>query len=399
MARQGMPWNSQSGGSGAGPGPWGRGPTGSPGGGNSGLPPNIGNFLRDMQDRLRKLLPNGEFTTGVIIVLVLGAVGLWLLTGLYFVSTHEQGVVLRFGKFQTITGPGPNYHMPWPIETVELPEVTTTHQINIGYKQTGEGDDVQTEDVPEESLMLTGDENIVDVNFTVYWVINNAAFYLFNVENPDDAIKAVAESAMREVVGQNPVGPILTEDRGPVENQVRELMQKTLDTYRIGVTVTGVKMQNVDTPDQVRDAYRDVQAARADQETLRNQAEAYANKIIPEARGEAAQIVQQAEAYRQKAIAEASGEARQFDSVLEEYRKAPDVTRKRMYIETMSQIYANTNKVFVGEGAGKNIIPYLPPQTIGKPVPAQPPIDTVTVTAPSASAAVSAATSDAGGSQ
>jgi membrane protease subunit HflK len=377
-------------------GPWGRGPTGPSGGGGN-LPPNISNFLRDMQDRIRRLLPNGEFTTGVIILLVVGAIGLWLLTGLYFVSTHEQGVVLRFGKFETITGPGPNYHLPWPIETVELPEVTTTHQIDIGYDQAGEGDDAHTEDVPSESLMLTGDENIVDVNFTVYWVINNAAGYLFNVENPDAAIKAVAESAMREVVGQNPVGPILTEDRGPIENQVRELMQKTLDTYQIGVTVTGVKMQNVDTPDQVRDAYRDVQAARADQETLRNQAEAYANKIIPEARGQAAQIVQQAEAYRQKAIAEARGEAKQFDSVLEEYRKAPDVTRKRMYIETMSQVYASTNKVFVDEGAAKNIIPYLPPQTIGKPV--LPPMDTVTVTAPSPNAAAPATATDAGGNQ
>jgi membrane protease subunit HflK len=380
-------------------GPWGRGPTGPSGGGGGGgnLPPNISNFLRDMQDRIRRLLPNGEFTTGVIILLVVGAIGLWLLTGLYFVSTHEQGVVLRFGKFETITGPGPNYHLPWPIETVELPEVTTTHQIDIGYQEASESNDAQPEDVPSESLMLTGDENIVDVNFTVYWVINNAAGYLFNVENPDAAIKAVAESAMREVVGQNPVGPILTEDRGPIENQVRELMQKTLDTYQIGVTVTGVKMQNVDTPDQVRDAYRDVQAARADQETLRNQAEAYANKIIPEARGQAAQIVQQAEAYRQKAIAEASGEAKQFDSVLEEYRKAPDVTRKRMYIETMSQVYASTNKVFVDEGAAKNIIPYLPPQTIGKPV--LPPMDTVTVTAPSPNAAAPATATDAGGNQ
>jgi membrane protease subunit HflK len=394
-----MPWNNQTGGNGSGPvkGPWGRGPTGPSGGGGGNLPPNISNFLRDMQDRIRRLLPNGEFTTGVIILIVVGAIGLWLLTGLYFVSTHEQGVVLRFGKFEAVTGPGPNYHLPWPIETVELPEVTTTHQINIGYQQAGEGDDAHTEDVPSESLMLTGDENIVDVNFTVYWVINNAADYLFKVENPDAAIKAVAESAMREVVGQNPIGPILTEDRAPVENQVRELMQKTLDTYHIGVTVTGVKMQNVDTPEEVRDAYRDVQAARADEETLRNKAEAYANKIIPEARGQAAQIVQQAEAYRQKAIAEASGESKQFDSVLEEYRKAPEVTRKRMYIETMSQVYANANKVFVDESAGKNIIPYLPPQVLGKA--ATPPIDTVTVTAPSANAAASAAASDSGGNQ
>lgn len=387
-----MPWGNQSGGNNAGPrGPWGSGPS-SPGGGNN-RPNDFEDMARRVRDWLRNMMPNEGWTIGTIAVIGAGVVGLWLLTGLYFVSTHEQGVVLRFGKFQALTGPGPNYHLPWPIETVELPEVTTTHQINIGYQQVGEGDEAHNEDVAEESLMLTGDENIVDVNFTVYWVINNAADYLFNVEKPDDAIKAVAESAMREVVGQNQIGPILTEDRGPVENQVRELMQKTLTSYRIGVTITGVKMQNVDTPDQVRDAYRDVQAARADQERMRNEAEAYANKIIPEARGDAAQIVQQAEAYRQKVIAEASGEAKKFDSVLAEYRKAPDVTRKRMYIETMSQVYGSVNKVIVDENAAKNIIPYLPPQTLGKAPP-----ESVTVTAPSA-AASAAATDNSGGNR
>jgi membrane protease subunit HflK len=388
-----MPWGNQSGGNNAGPrGPWGSGPSSPGGGGGGNRPPDLEDMLSRAIARLRSLLPNEGWTIGTIAVVAAGAIGLWLLTGLYFVSTHEQGVVLRFGKFEALTSPGPNYHLPWPIETVELPEVTTTHQINIGYQQVGEGDEAHNEDVAEESLMLTGDENIVDVNFTVYWVINNAADYLFNVEKPDDAIKAVAESAMREVVGQNQIGPILTEDRGPVENQVRELMQKTLASYRIGVTITGVKMQNVDTPDQVRDAYRDVQAARADQERMRNEAEAYANKIIPEARGQAAQIVQQAEAYRQKAIAEAGGEAKKFDSVLAEYRKAPEVTRKRMYIETMSQVYGGVNKVIVDESAAKNIIPYLPPQTLGKP-----PTESVTVTAPSAAASSAAAADNGGG--
>ena len=255
----------------------------------------------------------------------------------------------------------------------------------------GEGDDAHTEDVQEESLMLTGDENIVDVNFTVYWVINNAADYIFNVENPDAAIKAVAESAMREVVGQNQIGPILTEDRAPVENQVRDLMQKTLATYRIGVTVTDVKMQKVDTPVEVQQAYRDVQAARADEETLRNAAEAYANRIIPEARGHAAQIVQQAEAYRQKSIAEASGEAKRFSAIYAEYKKSPEITRKRLYLETMSQILSGVNKVIVDEGAAKNIIPYLPPQTLGRPM------ESVTVSPPPGNAAPAAASSASGG--
>jgi membrane protease subunit HflK len=365
-----MPWSKQSGGNGNG-GPWGGGPN------KGSQPPNdFQKSLRDLESHLRRLLPRGEWTTGAIVIATAAVIGLWLLTGLYFVSTHEQGIVLRFGKFVALTGPGPNYHLPWPIETVELPEVTSTHQIDIGYQQVGEGDDAHNEDIESESLMLTGDENIVDVNFTVYWVINNAADYIFNVEDPDAAIKAVAESAMREVAGQNQIGPILTEDRAPVENQVRELMQKTLATYHIGVTVTDVKMQKVDTPVEVQQAYRDVQAARADEETLRNKAEAYANKIIPEARGQAAQIVQQAEAYRQKAIAEANGEAKKFSAIYAEYKKAPDITRKRMYLETMSQIYGNANKIIVDEGAAKNIIPYLPPQILSKPtenVPASPP--------------------------
>ncbi|HEY3638572.1 MAG TPA: FtsH protease activity modulator HflK, partial [Rhizomicrobium sp.] len=208
--------------------------------------------------------------------------------------------------------------------------------------------------------MLTGDENIVDVNFTVGWVINDAAEYLFDVDNPPQTIKAVAESAMREVVGQTEIEPILTQDRAPIENQVRELMQKTLDGYRAGVTITQVKMQKADTPAEVIDAYRDVQAARADQERMRNEAEAYANKIIPEARGKAAKIVQDAEAYRQQVIADAEGQAKRFLSVYAEYKKAPEVTRRRMYLETMSGILAPMNKVILDEGAGRNVMPYLP---------------------------------------
>jgi membrane protease subunit HflK len=248
-----------------------------------------------------------------------------------------------------------------------------------------------TEDIPEESLMLTGDENIVDVNFTVFWVIKDAASYLFNVDNPDQAIKAVAESAMREVVGQNRIEPILTQDREPIQVQVRQLMQKTLDEYGAGVTVTRVQMQKADPPLEVISAYRDVQAARADQERMRNEAEAYANKIIPEARGQAARIVQEAQGYKQKAIAEASGEAKRFTAVYEEYRKAPEVTRKRMYLETMSHLFAPMNKVIVDENAAKNIIPYLPAQTLGRNSG-----ETVTVTPP-ASQTAPAVSSDGGG--
>lgn len=357
-----MPWNNQSGstgGSGQGPrGPWTRGPSG-------GGPPDLEEWLRRAQDRLGRLVPSGGLTAGTLAVIGLGLVVVWLLSGIYFVTGREQGVVLRFGQVVARTGPGPNYHWPWPIETVETPEVTQVHQLNIGYLQSSDVSDLtQAGDVPAESLMLTGDENIVDIDFTVFWIIKDASAFLFNVESPDNkpdnTIKAVAESAMREVVGENQFESIITEDRESVQIKVRDLMQKTLDRYGAGITITQVKLQNAGPPETVIAAYRDVQAARADQEQMRNAAEAYANKIIPEARGKAAGIVQQAEAYRQQSIAEASGQAKQFLSVYAEYRKAPEVTRRRMYLETMSQVLGPMNKIILDDTTGRNVVPYLP---------------------------------------
>ena len=352
-----MPWTNQSGGSG--PGGGGRGPWGRPpgGGGGGGQPPDLEELLRRAQERWRAMVPRGGFTGGGLALIGLGIVVVWLLSGVYSVGADEQGVVLRFGQFVARTGPGINYHLPWPIESVLTPKVTRENQIDIGYRQL---DDGQSEEVEAESLMLTGDENIVDVNFTVFWVIKDAAAYLFNVQNPDAAIKAVAESAMREVVGQNQIEPILTQDREPVQIQVRELMQKTLDSYGAGVTITRVQMQKADPPGEVIAAYRDVQAARADQERMRNEGEAYANKVIPEARGRAAQIVQNAVAYKQQVIAEAAGDSKRFLSVLAQYKKAPEVTRRRIYLETMSKILGGTDKVVIDPSVGKGVVPYLP---------------------------------------
>lgn len=359
-------------------------------------PPGLEDILRRIQRWLGRALPGGALTAGGIAVVVLGLAVVWLLSGIYFVTAREQGVVLRFGKYVARTPPGINYHLPWPIETVETPEVTTVNQITIGYRTGNEAaDESQGEDTREESLMLTGDENIVDVNFTVGWVIKDAAEYLFDVDNPQQTIKAVAESAMREVVGQTQIEPILTQDRAPIENQVRELMQKTLDTYRAGVAVTQVKMQKADTPADVIDAYRDVQAARADQERMRNEAEAYANKIIPEARGKAAKVVQDAEAYRQQVIAQAEGEAKRFLSVYAEYRKTPDVTRRRMYLETMSAILAPMNKIILDDSAGRGVVPYLPLPGLDKRTPSV----SVTEPAPSASAPQVSSAPAAGGQQ
>jgi membrane protease subunit HflK len=319
--------------------------------------------LKRSQEKLRQALPRG-FGGGGTLIVGLIVVVVWLASGFYIVNPDEQGVVLRFGAFAYSTPPGFHYHFPWPIEAVETPQVTRENQLNVGYvlpRQSASSESPR--DVPEESLMLTGDENIVDINFTVFWVIKDASAFLFNVENPgaDDAtIKAVAESAMREVVGKNQIEPILTADREPIQEEVRALMQRILDSYGAGVTVTRVQMQKADPPAQVLEAYRDVQAARTDQDRMRNEAEAYANKVVPEARGGAARIVQQADGYKQKVIAEAQGEAQRFVSVYDQYKKAPDVTRRRIYLETMQDILANMNKVIVDNKGGQGVVPYLP---------------------------------------
>jgi membrane protease subunit HflK len=351
-----MPWTNSSGGNGSGgpKGPWSRGPAPSGGG------PDFEDILRRSQDRLRSLLPGPGFGTGSLLVLLLIIVVVWLLSGIYIVGTSEQGIVLRFGAYVKRTSPGLNYHLPWPIETAYSINVTGQRQITIGYRTAAESDDANAagEDIPAEADMLTGDENIIDINFTVFWMIKDAGAYLFNVEEPDATVKAVAESAMREVVGRSQFESILTQDREHIQMEVRELMQKTLDEYGAGIVITNVNMQKADPPGDVLAAYRDVQAARADQERMRNEAEAYANNVIPKARGNAARIVQDAEAYRQQVIAEASGQAKRFLSVLAQYRTAPDVTRRRIYLETMSGILKDMNKVVVDDSA-KGVVPYF----------------------------------------
>ncbi|MBL6854090.1 MAG: FtsH protease activity modulator HflK [Alphaproteobacteria bacterium] len=353
-----MPWTNSSGGSGSGNngGPWNRPGSGGSGGGNR--PPDIEEMLRRSQDRLRGFLPGrGLGSTGLIIILLI-VVGVWLLSGIYFVGASEQGIVLRFGAYMKRTAPGLNYHLPWPIETAYTINVTGQRQITIGYR-TADSDDAQAgQDIPAEADMLTGDENIIDINFTVQWVVKDAGAYQFNVEDPEGTVKAVAESAMREVVGRSQFEAILTQDREHIQMEVRDLMQKTLDDYGAGITVTNVIMQKADPPGDVLAAYRDVQAARADQERARNEAEGYANKVIPNARGSAARIVQDAEAYRQQVIAEASGQAKRFLSILAQYRAAPDVTRRRIYLETMAGILKDMNKVVVDDSA-KGVVPYF----------------------------------------
>jgi membrane protease subunit HflK len=265
--------------------------------------PTLEQLLRVGESNLRRLLRHGPgggsvLTVGLIVIVA------WLLSGVFVVQPDEQGVVLRFGALVRTTPPGIGYHLPWPIESVLTPSVTRENQINIGYRLAASG---VMADVPQESLSLTGDENIVDINFTVYWRIEDAGAFLFNVQNPapqpDATIKAVAESAMREVVGKSEIEPILTANRESIQQDVRELMQSILASYGAGVRVTRVQMQKADPPAQVLNAYRDVQAARTDQDRMRNEALAYANKAVPEARGWAARIVQQAEGYKRQVMA------------------------------------------------------------------------------------------------
>jgi membrane protease subunit HflK len=277
------------------------------------------------------------------------------------VQPNEQGVVLRFGEYNRNAQPGLNFRLPYPIETVYTPAVTNLNRVTIGQVQDDRGGTTTGRDIPEESLMLTGDENIVDIDFAVFWVINNAADYLFNMEDPDGTVKAVAESAMREVVGRSNIAAILTQARQITETNVQELIQGTLDEFGAGVLVTQVQLLKVDPPAEVIAAFRDVQAARADQERIQNEAQTYANRIIPEARGQASQITEAANAYRDRVIAEARGQAERFDKIYESYAAAPEVTRRRIYLETLEQVFGGMDKVIIDEQAGgTGVVPYLP---------------------------------------
>jgi membrane protease subunit HflK len=357
-----MPWSNQSGG-----GPWGSGPRGPWGSGPQSQgpkPPDLEEFLRRSQDRLRSMMPGNLGGRGIALIALI-AVALWGFSGFFRVEPDELGVVLRFGQFVREVQPGLNYHLPYPIESALTPQALRVNKIDIGFR---ESDDIRRgttlRDVPEESLMLTGDENIVDVDFSVLWKVKPSAVgdFLFDVQAPEGTVKAVAEAAMREVVGQSNIGPILTGARQTIETGVQELMQKTLDSYGAGVLIQQVQLQKVDPPTQVIDAFRDVQAARSDLERLQNEAETYANRVIPEARGRSAKIIQDAEAYRQQTVAEATGQASRFSQVYEQYKKAPDVTRQRIYLETMERVLGGTDKTVIDTGpqGGPGVVPYLP---------------------------------------
>ncbi|MEI9803479.1 MAG: FtsH protease activity modulator HflK [Pseudolabrys sp.] len=370
-----MPWSNQGGGGG---GPWGsgsggKGPWGGGGPQSGPTPPDLEEMLRRGQDRLRRVLPGGNLGGKGFAILGLAAIVLWGFSGVFQVAPDELGVVMRFGQEVREVQPGLNYHLPYPIETALTPKALRVNKIDIGMRAV---DDLRrgtaTRDVPEESLMLTGDENIVDVDFSVLWKVKPTGVgeYLFNIQNPEGTVKAVAESAMREVVGRSEIQPILTGARQTIETAVQDLMQKTLDSYGAGILVQQVQMQKVDPPTQVIDSNRDVQAARADLERAVNEGQTYANRVVPEARGKVAQITQAAEAYRQQTVAEATGQTSRFLKIYEQYKKAPDVTRQRMYLETMERVLGGADKIILdsnGNGEGSGVVPYLPLSELTRP--------------------------------
>ncbi|MQA65412.1 MAG: FtsH protease activity modulator HflK [Alphaproteobacteria bacterium] len=384
-----MPWNNQGGGgspwgSGGGSGGGGRG-QGPWGGGGGPRPPDFEDLLRRGQDKLRGIIPGGVGSSRGIILVLLIAVAIWLASGFYRVQPDEQGVVLRFGALHSTTPPGLNYHLPVPFESALTPSVTRVNRVDVGFRSsaatsTGAG----SRDVPEEGLMLTGDENIIDVKYTVFWVINDAGKFLFNIRNPEQTVRAAAESAMREIVGRSAIQreeerilsgdpapkaavagimirDILERGRREVEQETEKLLQRTLDTYGAGIKITQVQMQNVEPPAQVIDAFRDVQRAEADKERLRNEAQGYSNDIIPRARGEAARIIQEAEGYKRQTVAKAQGDSSRFKALYEQYRNAPRVTRQRLYLETMEEVLAKNSKIVIDRSqGGPGVVPYLP---------------------------------------
>jgi membrane protease subunit HflK len=370
-----MPWNNQGGGwqGGGGQGPWG----GRPGGGGGGnQPPDLEELLRRSQEKVKKIFPGGGGSGGFgfgggsggskrpLFIIPLVLLGLWLASGIYRVQQEEEGVVLRFGKQVAVREPGLHWHWPSPIETVLTPKVTRINRVEVGFRSAG-GTIGRTEsgrEINNESLMLTGDENIVDINFVVLWFIERPEDFLFKIRDPEIAVKAVAESVMREIVGKTPFAEATTEGRAEIENDAREQIQEILNSYGAGIAVSEVQVQKVDPPDEVIDAFRDVQRAQADRERAQNEAETYQNDILPRARGDAVKMEQEAEAYSQEVVARAEGDAQRFTAVYNEYAKAPDVTSRRLYLETMEDVLSNMNKVLIdgsASGAG-GVVPYLP---------------------------------------
>ena len=319
-------------------------------------PPDIDELLSNLQDKFKIGLPKkGGVTLLIVIVIVI-----WLGTGIFIVDPEEQGIIKRFGVVTEVVGPGPHYHLPAPFETVQIEPVTAVRRIEIGFRTIQIGPPAKYRRVLKESLMLTGDENIIDVQFIVQYRISNLENYLYSLTNPDETVKSAAESAMREVIGDTTVTKALTVGKGILEGDTARLLQRTMNSYKGGILIENVKLQDVHPPDAVKEAFKDVVSAREDREKMINEAEGYRNNLVPKSRGEAAQMINNAKAYAKEKVLVALGETERFNLIYEEYTKAKEITRDRILLETMSSILPKVNKVVADKAVGGNVLPFLP---------------------------------------
>jgi len=347
-----MPWSDQN----QPNNPWGNRPN---------QQPDLDEVVKRLQEKFSGIFGGGRGgsggtggpSKGVILGGLVALLLLWFASGLYVVAADEEAVVLRFGQHIATKSPGLNWHLPYPIETVEKVPVTRVQRLEIGFRTIADG---RTRKVPQEALMLTKDENIVDISFTVQYKIKSVGNYLFNIAHATTTVRDAAESAIREVIGRTMIDDVLTTKKAEVEVEVEQLIQSILDSYQSGILVTTVKLQDVQPPERVIKEFKDVASAREDRERAKNEAQAYANDIIPKARGEAKKMVLDAEGYEKEVIDRAAGEAEGFESVLAAYKKAPDVTRKRLYLDAMQQVLSKTDKVIVDKAVAERVLPYLP---------------------------------------
>ncbi len=363
--------------------PWGSsgdkrpgGPWGGNGGGNGGRGPGGGMEPHDLDEMLRKarenlnaVIPGGMGSGKFMALLAAAVLGLWLISGFYVVNPGEQAVVKRFGGWsRTQAEPGLGYRLPYPIEAVELVNVEEIRVMSIGFNQANfrNASSGSRIDVPEESLMLTSDRNIVDLDLVIQWNIKSAENFLFEIKDQDNTIKKVAESAIREVIGQTDMFQIITTGRAAIADRTQQIIQENLDRYTSGVSIKQILIQKAEVHPEVQSAFQDVQSAKQDSENVQNKAQAYREDILPRARGRAIQMIQEAEGYRDSAVARAKGDAERFEAIYESYLTGKDVTRERLFIETMENVLSNASKMILGSGASDQVVPYLPLNEIKK---------------------------------
>lgn len=331
-----MAWNDRGGG-----GQWGQNP------------PDFEEIINKIRERFKGKFPVGKIFIGIVVLI-------WILSGIYIVSPDQVGVVKRFGKMVYTSEPGPHYHLPRPFETVMKTKVTKVRRLEVGFRTVSVGPPARYRAVPVESLMLTGDENIVDMQFIVQYKIKNAANYLFNVKNPERTVKSAAEASIREVVGKNKIDEALTVGKFQIQQGTKQQLQRVLDEYKAGISVEAIQLQDVHPPREVVAAFKDVASAKEDKIKFINESEGYRNDILPKAKGKASQIVNEALAYREAKIKRAEGDVSRFTQVLKEYRKAKNVTKKRLYLEMMEEVLTDIDKIVIDSKHSRNLLPFLP---------------------------------------